>query len=66
MQSTDHFCEVQIRQKPMEKTELKKILFKDFKDMSKLEVIVFKKKRNSSLNKLTYLHSWHIPVGDFW
>ena len=28
----------------MEKTELKKILFKDFKDMSKLEVIVLKKK----------------------
>ena len=42
----------------MEKTELKKILFKDSKDMSKLEVIVKKKKKsNSSIKKLTYLHS---------
>ena len=29
----------------MEKTELKKILFKDFKDMSKLEVRVLLKKK---------------------
>ena len=49
----------------MEKTELKKILFKDFKDMSKLEVRV-KKKSNSFIKKLTYLHSWHTPGGDFW
>ena len=44
----------------MKKTQLKKMLFKDCKDMSKSEVIILLKKKkesNSFLKKLTYSHS---------
>ena len=59
MWSTDHFCGVQIHQKAYEENTIKNMMFKDWKDMIKSEVIILLKKKesNSFLKKLTYLHS---------